>query len=128
VPGPAGGQVQRPSAGVRGQPAGDGQQAAAQGAGGADGGVWESEQLGPPEQVVGQAGEYGPGGVGVEVPGGKVRQGLVFEVGDDLFDDGVVAMLGLDDRDVVGAVGDQAEVPPVGPTSRVRRTTRRRSP
>jgi hypothetical protein len=44
-----------------------------------------------------------------------VRQGLVFEVGDDLLDDGVIAGLGLDERDIVGAVGDEAEVPPVGP-------------
>ena len=43
-----------------------------------------------------------------------MRQRLVFEVGDDLFDDGVVAVLGLDDGDVVGAVGDEREVPPVG--------------
>ena len=39
---------------------------------------------------------------------------LVFEVGDDLFDDGVVAVLGLDDRDRGGAVGEKREVPPVG--------------
>jgi len=39
---------------------------------------------------------------------------LVFEICDDLFDDGVVAVLGLDDRDALGAVGDQREVPPVG--------------
>ena len=44
-----------------------------------------------------------------------MRQRLVFEVGDDLLDDGVVAVLGLDERDVVGAVGDEREVPPVGP-------------
>ena len=44
-----------------------------------------------------------------------MRQRLVFEIGDDLLDDGVVAVLGLDERDVLGAVGDQGEVPPVGP-------------
>jgi len=43
-----------------------------------------------------------------------VRQRLVFEVGDDLFDDGVIAVLGLHQRDVFGAVGDEGEVPPVG--------------
>jgi hypothetical protein len=52
----------------------------------------------------------------VELPGREVRQGLVFEVGDDLLDDGVIAMLGLDQGDVVGAVGDEAE-------SRASRTT-----
>ena len=63
-----------------------------------------------------------------------MRQRLVFEVGDDLLDDGVVAVLGLDDRDLVGAVGDEREVPPVGnssawaPTRRVRLTISRRWP
>jgi hypothetical protein len=47
-------------------------------------------------------------------PGREVRKRLVFEVCDDLLDDGVVAVLGLDDREVFGAVGDQREVPPVG--------------
>jgi hypothetical protein len=31
------------------------------------------------------------------------------------FDDGVLAVLGLDERDVLVAVGEKAEVPPVGP-------------
>ena len=44
-----------------------------------------------------------------------MRERLVFEVGDDLFDDGVVAVLGLDEREILGAVGEEAEVPPVGP-------------
>ena len=44
-----------------------------------------------------------------------MRQRLVFEVGDDLLDDGVIAVLGLDERDLVGAVGEEREVPPVGP-------------
>jgi hypothetical protein len=43
----------------------------------------------------------------VEVAGGKVRQRLVFEVGDDLLDDGVLAVLGLDDGEILGAVGDE---------------------
>ena len=51
----------------------------------------------------------------MEVSGGEVLKRLVFEYGDDLLDDGVVAVLGLDDRDVVGAVGQKREVPPVGP-------------
>jgi len=34
-----------------------------------------------------------------------VREGLVFEVADDDLDDGVLAMLSLDDRDRFGAVG-----------------------
>ena len=58
----------------------------------------EPEQLCPSEQVVCEHGEHGPGGVGVELAGGEVRQCLVFEVGDHLLDDGVVAVLGLDER------------------------------
>ena len=70
---------------------------------------------------------------GVEVPGREVRQRLVFEVGDDLLDDRVVAVLGLHQRDVLGAVGDEREVPPIGEqlglgaeTRRVRRMINRR--
>jgi hypothetical protein len=107
--------VQRPAAGVAGRASGDLQEAAAQGAGGADGGVRQSEQLRPSEHVVGQGGEDGPGAVGVEVAGGEVRKRLVLEVGDELLDDGVLAVLGLNERDVVGAVGDEGEVAPVGP-------------
>ena len=62
-----------------------------------------------------EGGEHGPGAVGVEVSGGEVGERLLFEVGDDLLDDGVLAVLGLDERDLLVAVGDQAEVPPVGP-------------
>ncbi len=44
-----------------------------------------------------------------------MRQRLLFEVGDHLLDDGVVAMLGLDERDLFAAVADEREVAPVGP-------------
>jgi len=54
-------------------------------------------------------------GVGAEVPGGEVRQRLIFEVDNDLLDDGVLAMLGLYDRDVLRAIGDEGEMSPVGP-------------
>jgi hypothetical protein len=70
---------------------------------------------------VGERGEYGPGGVGAVVAGGEVRERLVFEIADDLLDDGVVAVLGLDARDVLVAVGEKAEVPPVGPQLGLRR-------
>jgi hypothetical protein len=40
-----------------------------------------------------QCAEHGPGAVGVELAGREVRERLVFEVGDDLLDDGVLAML-----------------------------------
>jgi hypothetical protein len=115
LPGPARGQVQCPAACVAGQAAGEGQQRPADGARGAHDGAGEAEQFGPAQQVVGERGEHGPGAVGVEVPGGEVRRRLVVEVGDDLLDDGVIAVLGLDERDVFGAVGDEGEVAPVGP-------------
>ena len=88
---------------------------AAQGAGGADRGVGQSDELRPAQQVVREGGEDGPGAVGVEMAGGEVRQGLVFEVGDDLLDDGVVAVLGLDGLDRIGPVGEKREMAPVRP-------------
>jgi hypothetical protein len=42
---------------------------------------------------VSERGDHGPGGVGVEVAGGEVRERLVFEVANDQFDDGVLAVL-----------------------------------
>src|SRR4029450_12843253 len=74
-PGPAGGQVQPPSPGGAGEPAGQCQQGAPQGLGddllvaGA-----EPQGGGPAQQVVGQGGGQQPGGVGGEVAGGQVRQ------------------------------------------------------
>ena len=64
--------------------------------------------------------EHRPGAVGVELPGWEVHKRLVFQIGDDLFDDGVITMLGLDDHDVLGAVGDEREVTPIGPQPRLR--------
>ena len=52
VPGPAGGEVQCPAAGVKGQAAGDRDQPATQGARRADGRGGQTEQLGPSEHVV----------------------------------------------------------------------------
>ena len=72
----------------------------------------EAEQFGPAQQVVRQRGDHRPGRVGVEVAGGEVRERLVFEVADDELDDGVLAVLGLDDVERVGAVGGEREVAP----------------
>jgi hypothetical protein len=47
----------------------------------------------PSEQVVRERGERRPGAVGVELAGGEVRQRLVFEVGDDLLNNGVITVL-----------------------------------
>ena len=77
--------------------------------------VGQADQRGPADEVVRERGDHRPGGVGGVVAGWEVREGLVFEVADGLLDDGVVAVFGLDDRERVGAVGHEREVPPVGP-------------
>jgi hypothetical protein len=100
---------------VAGQATGDRDQPAAQGSGGADGGVGQPDQLCPPEQVVRERAEHGPGAVGVELAGRKMHKRLVLQVGNHLLNYGVIAMLSLDQRDVLGAVGDEREVTPVGP-------------
>ena len=46
-------------------------------------------------QVERDRGRDQPGGVGLEPPGGQVRQRAGLEVGDDLLDDRVPAVLGL---------------------------------
>ena len=120
LPGPPGWEVQGVAAGVGGQSSGELEQAAAQGARGTDGALGQADQLGPAEHVVREGGDDCPGAVGVEVGGGEVREGLVFELGDDLLDDGVLPVLALDQRELIGAVGEQAEVPPVRPQRRLR--------
>ena len=61
-----------------------------------------------------------------------MRQRLVFEVGDDLFDDGVVAVFGFDDRDSSVRLVKNAKCRQSGnssawaPSRRVRRTINRR--
>jgi hypothetical protein len=97
------------------EPAGNPEQPATQRPGGADRGVRQAELLCPSQQVVRERGDHGPRTVGVELAGGEVHKRLVLELGDHLLNDGVVTMLGLDHRESVSAVGDQAEVPPVGP-------------
>jgi hypothetical protein len=42
-----------------------------------------------------------------------VRQRLIFEVADDELNLGVLAMLGIDERRRVAAVGEECEVTPV---------------
>ena len=59
----------------------------------------QSEQLCPAQQVVREAASTVQAPLALNSPGGEVRECLVFEVGDDLLDDGVVAVLGLDERD-----------------------------
>jgi hypothetical protein len=81
----------------------------------AHGRVRQADELRPAQQVVRQACEHGAGRFGAKVPRREVRKRLVLEVCDHLLDDGVVAVLSLDQRDVVRAVGDVREVAPVGP-------------
>ena len=57
-----------------------------------------------------ERGDHRPGAVGVEVAGREVRQRLVFEIADAQLDDGVLAMLGLDDLKRVGAIGQERRV------------------
>jgi len=87
-----------------GDPGWDGDEVAAQGGpsgarvpGGGGG-------TGGPHQVERDRGEGEPGGVRGELPGRGVRQGAVLELGDDLFDDGVVAVV------LVGLNGGRVEL------------------
>ena len=75
-----------------GQSGGDVDDASAQGraAGNAVGAAGEGS--GGAQQVVGDGCAQDPGGVGAEMPGGYVGQGAVDEVGEDGFDDGVLAV------------------------------------
>jgi hypothetical protein len=50
---------------------------------------------------------------------------LILEIDDDLLNDGMVTMLGLDNRDVLGAVGEKREVTPVRPQLGLRYRGRR---
>jgi hypothetical protein len=112
---PALGQVEgEVAAAVAGGPAGDGDQVAA------DGGcaglcvAAAGEGAGGPGQVVGDGGDGQPGGVGAELAGWQVSEGPVVEVGEDLLDDGVVAVLLLGLDELVGAVGEDGVVAPGG--------------
>jgi hypothetical protein len=115
LPGPAGREVKRPSASVLCQPARDGEQPASERPGGPNGAVGQTEQLGPAQEVVRECGQDGPGAVGVIVTGGEVSQGLIFEIGDDLLNHRMVSVFGFDDVEVICAVCQEAEVPPVRP-------------
>jgi hypothetical protein len=89
--------VQRPPARRAGEPAGQGEQSAAQGLGddlfvaGA-----QPEDGNPAQQVVGEGDEHQPGGIGEEPAGGVVAQpGTVFGITDGELDDGVAAVVGV---------------------------------
>src|SRR4051812_42224402 len=65
-------------------------------------------------EVVREHGADQPGGVGGELPAGQVGQGPVDEVGVDLFDDGVAAVLGFGGLGPQRAVGEHGVVAPGG--------------
>ena len=94
VPGPAGGEVERPGSAVAGESAGDLEPAAAEGAGR----VAEGAVSGRPSSCVQRSRLCASAAITVQAPvhhetgGGEVRECLFFEVGDHLFDDGVVAL------------------------------------
>jgi hypothetical protein len=76
--------------------------------------VGQADQADPPPEVVRERGDHGPGAVGGELAAGEVREHLIFEIANPEFDDGVVAMLGLDQPQRLGAVSREREVLPVG--------------
>ena len=66
------------------------------------------------DQVVGEGGQGEPGGVGVEMSGRRVGEGAVVEVGDDLLDDRVAAVLLLGLEGLERGVGEDGVVAPGG--------------
>ena len=70
------------------------------------------EGAGRPQQVVGDGGEDGPGGVGREPAGGLVGPGSVDEVRPDGLADGVPAVGDVGLRDGFGVVGEERVVAP----------------
>ncbi len=65
-------------------------------------------------EVVGHDGQGELGGVGHELRGREVRESGALEFGDPLLDHRVPTVVGLDLRDVAGAVGDEGVVVPGG--------------
>ena len=92
LPWPAGGHPECHFSGCAGNPAGNGQQPPPDGSGGRDDRVGQPDQGCPAQQVVRERGDHGPGGVREEAAGREVRECLVFEVTDRLFDDGMLAV------------------------------------
>ena len=113
-PRPAGGQVQPPAARGAGEPPGQHEEGPADGLG--DGLLLadaQAERGGPAQQVVGQGGRQQPGRVGVELPGGQVRQPAArLEVADGQLADGVAAVVGVQPGGGAGPVGDEGVVAP----------------
>jgi hypothetical protein len=124
--------MKRPLTPRAGQAAGDLEQPAAHGPRNAHGLAGEPDHAGPAQQVVRDGGDDCPGAVGVELAGGEVRERLVFQVADRELDDGVLAVLSLDDLQgsvrlvMNGKYRQSGHSSACGPMSRVRRTISRR--
>src|SRR4051812_23554512 len=93
LPGPAGGEVQRPAPSAVGKASGEREEPAAQRAGGPWRRVRQAELRGPAAEVVREARDHRPGAVGAVVPGREVSERLVLEIADDELDLGVLAVL-----------------------------------
>ena len=81
---------------------GDGHQVAADGGGAGLRVAAPGEGAGGAQQVVRDGGDGQPGGVGAELPRWQVREGAVVQVGEELLDDGVAAVLLLGLEEFVG--------------------------
>ncbi len=112
---PAFGQVQGEAASaVAGGAGGDGDQVAADGGRAGSGVAAAGERAGGPGQVVRDGRDGQPGGVGGELPRRQVRERAVVQVGQELLDDGVAAVLlfGLDELE--RGAGEDGVVAPGG--------------
>ena len=77
--------------------------------------VFESEAGQPPDHVVGEGGEHGPGRVGVEVPRRAMGHACsFFQVPDGKLDDGMVAVVCIQEDDTSHPVGDEGVIAPRG--------------
>lgn len=116
TPGPACGQAETGSALGVDESSGHAEVAVSDGLGDDGSGDAQADAGEPADEVVGQGGAQEPGAVGAEVPGWAVLQaGAVFEVADREFDDGVVAVPGIDGHGVgllQRGVGEEGVVDP----------------
>lgn len=104
LPGPVRRQVEQDAAGSVRDPGRDVDQLSADGRGAGLGVARAGQAAGGAGEVVCHGGEGEPGGVGGEPARRQVGEGSVDEIGEDLFDDGVVAV------SLVGGDGGQVGV------------------
>jgi hypothetical protein len=112
---PALGQVQGDvAAAVASDPGADADQLAADGQAARFGAGRAGQGGGGAGQVMADGSTGDPGGVGGEMPRGQVGERAVVPVGEDLLDDGVVAVVRLGLDHLERAVGEQRVVAPAG--------------